>query len=34
VRRARRLAALLPAVGLKFLHVREVIDADRELDQM
>src|SRR5260370_789054 len=32
--RARRLAALLPAVGLKLFHVREVVDADRQLDQM
>jgi hypothetical protein len=34
MRRARRLAALLPAVGLKLFHVREVVDTDGKLDQM
>src|SRR5215475_4063688 len=33
VRGARTLATLLSPGGLKLLHVGEVVDADRELDQ-
>jgi hypothetical protein len=34
VRRAQALPALLAPGGLDFLHVGEVVDADRQLDQM
>jgi hypothetical protein len=34
VGRARALSPLLPSRSLNFLHMSEIVDADRELDQM